>query len=153
MTCACTVSEVSVDTIKQNKILRYRFKASIGEPNPSLLQYICVEAQPGTAFADDDPDDNEFCIILNNSEFTACLPKPNPADKELNISYILPDDDNVRIELFNSSGIVAATLYDGPATAGFNSHNFDIQRFKSGVYFYKITTSQASKTQMVIISR
>ena len=148
-----TVSEVSADTIKQNKILRYRFKASIGEPNPSLLQYICVEAQPGTAFADDDPDDNEFCIILNNSEFTACLPKPNPADKELNISYILPNDDNVRIELFNSSGIVAATLYDGPATAGFNSHNFDIQRFKSGVYFYKITTSQASKTQTVIISR
>ena len=148
-----TVSEVSADTIKQNKILRYRFKASIGEPNPSLLQYICVEAQPGTAFADDDPDDNEFCIILNNSEFTACLPKPNPADKELNISYILPDDDNVRIELFNSSGIVAATLYDGPATAGFNSHNFDIQRFKAGVYFYKITTSQASKTQTVIISR
>ena len=148
-----TVSEVSADTIKQNKILRYRFKASIGEPNPSLLQYICVEAQPGTAFADDDPDDNEFCIILNNSEFTACLPKPNPADKELNISYILPDDDNVRIELFNSGGIVAATLYDGPATAGFNSHNFDIQRFKAGVYFYKITTSQASKTQTVIISR
>ena len=148
-----TVSEVSADTIKQNKILRYRFKASIGEPNPSLLQYICVEAQPGTAFADDDPDDNEFCIILNNSEFTACLPKPNPADKELNISYIMPDDDNVRIELFNSSGIVAATLYDGPATAGFNSHNFDIQRFKAGVYFYKITTSQASKTQTVIISR
>ena len=147
------VSEVSADTVKQNKILRYKFKAAIGELNPERLQYICVEAQPGAAFADDDPDDNEYCIILNNSEFTACLPKPNPADKELNISYILPADDNVRIELFYSTGVIAATLYDGPATAGFNSHNFDVQRFKPGMYVYKITYGETSKTQPVLISR
>ena len=147
------VSEVSADTVKQNKILRYKFKAAIGELNPERLQYICVEVQPGAAFADDDPDDNEYCIILNNSEFTACLPKPNPADKELNISYIMPEDGNVRVELFNSRGIVAAVLYDGPASAGFNSLNVDVQRFKPGMYVYKITYGETSKTQPVLISR
>lgn len=147
------VSEASADTIRQNKVLRYRFKAAIGELNPERIQYICVEVQPGTAFADDDPDDNEYCIILNNSEFTACLPKPNPADKELNISYIMPEDGNVRVELFNSRGIVAAVLYDGPASAGFNSLNVDVQRFKPGMYVYKITYGETSKTQPVLISR
>ena len=147
------VSEASADTIRQNKVLRYRFKAAIGELNPERIQYICVEVQPGAAFADDDPDDNEYCIILNNSEFTACLPKPNPADKELNISYIMPEDGNVRVELFNSCGIVAAVLYDGPASAGFNSLNVDVQRFKSGMYVYKITYGETSKTQPVLISR
>ena len=147
------VSEASADTIRQNKILRYRFKAAIGELNPERIQYICVEVQPGAAFADDDPDDNEYCLILNNSEFTACLPKPNPADKELNISYIMPEDGNVRVELFNSRGIVAAVLYDGPASAGFNSLNVDVQRFKPGMYVYKITYGETSKTQPVLISR
>ena len=147
------VSEASADTIRQNKVLRYRFKAAIGELNPERIQYICVEVQPGAAFADDDPDDNEYCIILNNSEFTACLPKPNPADKELNISYIMPEDGNVRVELFNSRGIVAAVLYDGPASAGFNSLNVDVQRFKPGMYVYKITYGETSKTQPVLISR
>ena len=147
------VSEASADTIRQNKVLRYRFKAAIGELNPERIQYICVEVQPGAAFADDDPDDNEYCIILNNSEFTACLPKPNPADKELNISYIMPEDGNVRVELFNSRGIVAAVLYDGPASAGFNSLNVDVQRFKPGMYVYKITYGETTKTQPVLISR
>ncbi len=147
------VSEASADTIKQNKILRYRFKAAIGELNPERIQYICVEVQPGAVFADDDPDDNEYCIILNNSEFTACLPKPNPVDKELNISYIMPEDGNVRVELFNSRGIVATVLYDGPASAGFNSLNVDVQRFKPGMYVYKITYGETSKTQPVLISR
>ncbi|MBR6083399.1 MAG: PKD domain-containing protein [Salinivirgaceae bacterium] len=147
------VSEASADTIRQNKVLRYRFKAAIGELNPERIQYICVEVQPGAAFADDYPDDNEYCIILNNSEFTACLPKPNPADKELNISYIMPEDGNVRVELFNSRGIVAAVLYDGPASAGFNSLNVDVQRFKPGMYVYKITYGETSKTQPVLISR
>ena len=147
------VSEASDDTVKQNKVLRYRFKASIGEANPERLQYICVEAQPGSAFADDTPDDNEFCIIMNANEFTACQPRPNPADNELNISFIMPADGDVRIELFNSRGIIATTLYDGPATTGFNSFTFDVQRFLPGLYVYKITCGDITKTQTVIISR
>ncbi len=145
------ICETISDTIKENKILQYQFGANIGEAMPSRLEYICVSAQPSSRFADEEPSDNEYCIILNNNEFTACTPKPNPASSKLEIGFIVPDNHDVKIELLDSKGEFISTLYDGPATTGFNSHAFNISRYSSGVYFYRIIHNGQFKSQKIII--
>ncbi len=146
------ICETIADTIKESKILQYQFGANIGEAMPSRLEYICVAAQPSSRFIDEEPSDNEYCIILNNNEFTACTPKPNPANSKLEIGFIVPDDQDVKIELLDSKGEFISTLYDGPATTGFNSHIFNISRYSSGVYFYRISHNGQFKSQKIIIS-
>ena len=147
------ISETIADTIKQGKIVQYEFVAKIGEARPDRIQYICVSAEPSTAYTDDTPSDNEYCIIFNKDEFSVCQPMPNPAKDKLAISYILPNDGNVRIELYNHNGGKIGNLYDSQASAGYNVHNFDVSTLNPGIYFYRITSGNESKTQMLIIER
>ncbi|MBR5643858.1 MAG: PKD domain-containing protein, partial [Salinivirgaceae bacterium] len=154
-TISCTdnlghsMRETITDTLKSGKIVQYTFAAEI-ESAANLLKYICVNVEPAIG-NDANPADNQFCIAMVSDEFSIEPAKPNPANNLLKISYIVPQEGHVKIELFNQVGMSAATLFDGTAASGYNELLVDASVLKSGMYHYRITYGGRSRVGVVMI--
>lgn len=154
-TISCTdnlghsMRETISDTLKSGKIVQYTFAAEI-ESAANLLKYICVNVEPAIG-NDANPADNQFCIAMVSDEFSIEPAKPNPANNLLKISYIVPQEGHVKIELFNQVGMSAVTLFDGTAATGYNELLVDASVLKSGMYHYRITYGGRSRVGVVMI--
>lgn len=67
---------------------------------------------------------------------------PNPFTKQTNISYTLPTEKWVNIEIYNTTGQKISTLVSNKQTAGAYQHTFLAQN--TGVYFVKINIGSES---------
>ena len=63
---------------------------------------------------------------------------PNPFNPTTQIKYGLPENSEVRLEVFNTLGQRVAVLVSGPKEAGYHTVTFDATRLSSGVYFYRM---------------
>ena len=76
---------------------------------------------------------------------------PNPFNPVTKISFDLPKISNVSLVVFDSQGKeVKSYKYDNLA-AGSYSEIFDGSGLSSGIYFYKITAGDFSKTNKMIL--
>jgi hypothetical protein len=76
---------------------------------------------------------------------------PNPFSPTTSIQYGLPRAARVRINLYNLTGQRIAVLVDERQEAGYHSVDFNAAGFASGIYFYKITANDFSKTRKMIL--
>lgn len=65
---------------------------------------------------------------------------PNPFNPATVISYQLPEDSKVVLELFNITGEKVAILINEEKPAGYYNYNLLATTLSSGVYFYKFTS-------------
>jgi hypothetical protein len=77
---------------------------------------------------------------------------PNPFNPSTTISFGLPRDTSVRLEVFNLLGQKIRVLLSGPQQAGYkqviwDGKNATGQPVSSGVYFYRLTTGDGSFEQ------
>ena len=63
------------------------------------------------------------------------------------ISYDLATSGNVSLKVYDISGRLAATLVDGQVEAGSHTVDWDASGVSSGVYFYKLVTSDYTCTK------
>lgn len=82
---------------------------------------------------------------------------PNPFNGQTTISYDLPRDGKVLLDLWSSVGARVATLVDGPQGAGERKELLDARRMASGVYFYRLrvddTAGGFSESRTMILIR
>jgi len=76
---------------------------------------------------------------------------PNPFNPLTMITYQLPRDTHVTIEVYDVLGREVATLVDQDETAGIHEVSFDGSRFASGLYFYRMTTPTYSKVMQMLL--
>ena len=76
---------------------------------------------------------------------------PNPFNPITNISYGLPVDGNVSINIYNIEGKIIETLHNGIQKAGNHSIQWDANVYPSGVYFVKFETQNFNKTQKLML--
>ena len=80
---------------------------------------------------------------------------PNPFNPTTTINYQVPKTAHVKIVIFNLLGQKVATLVDDELVAGFHSTQFNGltdrgRQLSSGIYFYRMTTGDFSKTQKMM---
>ncbi|WP_083750327.1 invasin domain 3-containing protein [Rhodohalobacter halophilus] len=66
---------------------------------------------------------------------------PNPFNPSTTIEFALPVEDRVRIDVFDVIGRKVQTVVDQRYQAGYHEINFDGSSLASGVYFYRLITS------------
>jgi len=76
---------------------------------------------------------------------------PNPFNPVTTISYGLTSPAEVELVVYNIAGETVSTLVDGPQTAGMHSLQFDGSNLPSGIYFYRLSTEDFSRTQRMLL--
>ncbi len=144
------LKEVIPQTIPSTRSINYTFSTEMAVKTDVDLTYVCVTVQPNGS-ADELPDDNEYCLAFEEA-FKTMHPYPNPAHDKLIVEYIIPFDAPVKIELYNQFGKLTEQLFDGPATAGYNRHVFDVRSLSKGIYIYRIEYEGNVKSYQVVIN-
>jgi hypothetical protein len=94
---------------------------------------------------------SETVLLMQNS--------PNPFSPSTNISFYLPEDQVVRLEVFDASGRLADTIIAGhmyPAglhAVSWNGRNRDGTPLGAGVYFYRLKAGSYSLTKKMALAR
>jgi flagellar hook assembly protein FlgD len=81
---------------------------------------------------------------------------PNPSSDKTTFPIELTGDDHIRLELYNSSGVLVRTIYNGLLSAGRHMIEWDNrdasgQRAKAGLYFYRLATGDFSSSKSLVI--
>jgi hypothetical protein len=95
-------------------------------------------------------EDGDYVMDLKSQSITNF---PNPFNPATTITYQIPKDDFVKIEVFNTLGQQVQVLVNRFEKAGSHNAVFNGEDFPSGVYFYRITTSDFTKTQKMILTK
>ena len=76
---------------------------------------------------------------------------PNPVIDNLSLTYTLDDSDQVKVEIYDTKGVLLKTLVNEVKERG--SYNLDcsVTDLQKGLYFCKLSTSKHTKTERLII--
>lgn len=87
--------------------------------------------------------------VPNN--FTLEQNYPNPFNPSTNISYTLPANAEVTLEVFNVAGQRVATLVDAFQSTGTYNVTFDASNLASGLYTYRLTTGNSVQVKKMML--
>lgn len=79
--------------------------------------------------------------------------RPNPFNPETVIEFILPQDDYIRLIVFDRHGREIQVLADGYHTKGSHIVRFSGEHYPSGLYFYRLETPHHIDVRKMILSR
>ncbi len=78
---------------------------------------------------------------------------PNPFNSTTTISYGLPVSGNVSLQMYNPSGRLIKTLFDGYKLSGIHATTLTANNLPSGLYFVQLNVSDQILTQKVMLIR
>jgi spore coat protein H len=104
----------------------------------------CANNDGANDVSDEDVQLPTICRLLQNY--------PNPFNPGTTISFTLPQNQLVQLEVFNLLGMRIATLVNGRLSAGSHTVTFDASKLSTGLYFYRMIsgTFQQTKRMMLI---
>ena len=93
-----------------------------------------------------------FTILVSNTEISEYLPSrpalrqnyPNPFNPETTISFTLPAESGVKVQIFDLLGREVAVLADGIFEAGSHQLRWSAGSLSSGIYLYRMTINGRS---------
>ncbi len=88
---------------------------------------------------------SESQSILNLNVF------PNPTSNLINLQYELQESDDVFIEVLDLSGNILTSSFLSNQIIGTHHKKINLEKFNSGIYFIKITTSKSAQVKKVIL--
>jgi hypothetical protein len=85
------------------------------------------------------------------TEVTLLQNYPNPFNPSTVIRFGLPQKNHVRLELYNTLGQRVAKLVDELMDGGYHEVVFENPGLASGVYFYRLTTTNFTQTRRLVL--
>lgn len=79
--------------------------------------------------------------------------RPNPFNPVTTIEYTIPQDERVKITVFDALGREIEVLVDEQRSAGTHAVVFDAKQLPSGIYFYRMETPQFTKMMKMVVAK
>jgi len=76
---------------------------------------------------------------------------PNPFNPSTTIAYTIPQNGNVKLQVFNMLGQNVETLVNEHQTPGSYTVSFDASSLQSGVYFYKLSMKNYTQIKKMLL--
>lgn len=104
------------------------------------------------------PDFESYTVTLANSapiptEWSLSQNYPNPFNASTVISFGLPNDAQVRLDVYNILGQRVITLKNEWMTAGQHRVTWNSDKVASGVYFYRLATEEFTETRKMTLMK
>ncbi|NBC03161.1 MAG: T9SS type A sorting domain-containing protein [Bacteroidetes bacterium] len=96
-----------------------------------------------------DPDSPILNEVDKNTDLAQNY--PNPFNPVTTIRYYLAQESDVTLDIFDLSGTRVITLQTGNVEAGYHDVEFDGRNLASGVYMYRLKTSDFVRTRKMIL--
>ena len=77
--------------------------------------------------------------------------KPNPVASTATISFSVPKATDVSLKVYDATGRVVSTLVNGKVDAGTHTVAWNANDVASGVYFYRLSTDEFTKTRKMVV--
>jgi hypothetical protein len=120
---------------------------AVGGAGANALTIIGVDAAGNVVRPQVTTSDDEDVATELPAEFTLNGNFPNPFNPTTNISFDLPEQANVRVEIVDLLGRQVMTVAPQSMSAGANKViTVDAARLSSGVYFYRVIAEGSTKT-------
>lgn len=99
--------------------------------------------------------EHELGELLRPGEVVLDSGYPNPFRTQVHLRYGLPEEQHVRLQVFDTLGREVALLHDGEASTGFHEHVWDGRDrsgapVASGVYFVRLQAEEATLTESIV---
>lgn len=76
---------------------------------------------------------------------------PNPFNPVTNIEFTIPESADVKLDVYDQTGRLVATLMNQSQQAGTYKVSFNANNLSSGVYFYKLTAGSFSAVKKMVL--
>ena len=76
---------------------------------------------------------------------------PNPFNAQTNIEFVLENDSDVELEVYDVTGAKVTTLVNSHMNAGSHTVNWDAASVASGVYYYSLKTNGEESTRKMTL--
>ena len=86
-----------------------------------------------------------------SDEFRLNQNYPNPFNPSTTITYVIPEQNDVRLDVISINGQRVATLVDENQHAGEHRVTFDASGLASGVYLYRLQAGSFTKTERMVL--
>ncbi len=93
--------------------------------------------------------DNNNDVVINNYNLSQNY--PNPFNGQTIISFELPVQSNVSLDVYDILGRHAASVVNENLGAGKYTYNFNASNLSSGVYFYTLKTDNFNATRKLVL--
>jgi len=90
-------------------------------------------------------------VLLNDKTSTLNQNYPNPFNPKTLISYNLNNSGDIALTVYNAKAEIVKTLFTGYQKAGIHSIEFDGTKLNSGVYYYKLKTSNIEVARKMLL--
>jgi len=109
----------------------------------SALDYAVVKYAPLTGFTNSNiSTPNSFSLEQNF---------PNPFNPSTTIKYYIPENNNVRLTVYDVNGREVSVLNDGFKQKGGYEVSFNASNLSAGTYFYKLETAGFTDVKKMIL--
>ena len=122
------------------------YSFSDGNVNPgSYLYRLKMVDQDGTYTY----SSTTSAVVMDPDGLNLSQNYPNPFNPSTKITYTVPADGNIKLELFTITGVKIADLVNETVSAGYYEYRLDMNVWSlaSGSYFYKLSTTSNSNTK------
>ncbi|MFA6234995.1 MAG: T9SS type A sorting domain-containing protein, partial [Bacteroidota bacterium] len=79
--------------------------------------------------------------------------RPNPFNPATTIEFTIPQDERVKITVFDALGREVEILIDEVHSAGTHSVVFDAKQLPSGIYFYRMETPHFNQMKKMVVAK
>ncbi len=142
-------------SIATNEVDTFQFATTFNSP---LGNYsICVRtAVPNDAFSGNDMLCNPYIGSsvndANGLGFEVSQNEPNPANGNVRINYVVPNNADITFELRNTLGQIVYSVEQASFT-GSNTIELDANKLANGVYYYSVTFDGKRITRKMIVNQ
>ncbi|MTI89590.1 MAG: T9SS type A sorting domain-containing protein [Balneolaceae bacterium] len=149
-------SRSAVTDLRTSKFIQFKNTTNSAkrtvEPNPSLSPISLKDEELAS--------NTRYLLRIEPGDDANGLPKkfnlyqnyPNPFNPTTTISFDLPLQSQVQLTIFNILGQRVANLIDDELSAGTHTYEWDASRLSSGVYIYRLsTTDQVFVKKLTVI--
>ena len=86
-------------------------------------------------------------------EYSVSQNYPNPFNPSTTIDFNLPHESSVRLQIFNSLGQMIIEKHLQTLVAGTHQVNIDMDRFASGIYFYRLAATDRMGKEFIVTKK